>query len=70
MDPYEGMYVAKANGMLQAVNTLDGKVIASANISNVRGFGLNQKQASEDALTRAAAEVVESFVRRLASAVR
>jgi len=59
---HEGLYVAAASGSLKAIDTQTGRTIALEQISEVRGFGLTQKQADLDSLKKAGEGISLSFI--------
>jgi hypothetical protein len=65
LDPYQGLFVAVANGTIKAVDSDSGLTVAWESISDVRGFGNTQEQAARNALKNAGEKVSESFIKRL-----
>ncbi|MFY9554019.1 MAG: caspase family protein [Blastocatellia bacterium] len=66
LDPYQGLFVAVANGTIKAVDSDSGLAVARESISNVRGFGNTQDQAARNALKNAGENISESFVKQVA----
>jgi Caspase domain len=64
-EPYQGLFVAEANGMLKAVDLKSGLVVATENISQLRGFGNTPEQAAGAALKNAAEQIAESMVKQI-----
>ena len=62
LEPYEELYSAVAKGHLKAVSTKDGKSVAFENISNIKGFGNSQEQASANALEKASQSISNTFI--------
>jgi hypothetical protein len=65
LDPYQGLFVAVANGTIKAVDSETGLTVARESISDVRGFGNTQEQAARNALKNVSARVSESFIKQV-----
>jgi hypothetical protein len=63
----QGMKIFQANGVIKAVSLTTGLSLGVESFQDVRGFGLTDKQAAENATHAAVTKVAESIVRDILS---
>jgi uncharacterized caspase-like protein len=68
--PFNGLFVAVAEGSLKAIDADTGRTLAVENISGARGFGNTQRQADDSALAAACEKISAAFVEQLAPSAR
>src|SRR5262245_51249871 len=69
-EPYQELHVAEANGILKAIDVKSGRVVATENISQLRGFGNTRDQAADNALKNAAEQAAESLIKQILAGAR
>ncbi|MGC9027719.1 MAG: LPP20 family lipoprotein [bacterium] len=65
LSSYGGIHVFTASGNIKATSPQTGNVIAEESVSNVRGFGITDDRARNDAIQNAMKKMAESFVNKL-----
>ena len=65
LDSYQELHAAEANGILKAIDLKSGRVVATENISQLRGFGNTRDQAARNALKNAADQAAESLIKQI-----
>jgi hypothetical protein len=63
---YGGMHVSIATISLKAFDLTQGKIVAAENITEAKGFGINQTQARRNALREAGQNIPETFINKVA----
>jgi hypothetical protein len=70
LEPFQNLFAASAQGSLKAIDISTGQLIASEDLSGIRGFGNSQEQANANALNNAAQKASEKFVSRIVNQIR
>src|SRR5262249_55393428 len=65
IEPYQGMYTMEANGVVKAIDISNGRTLVVENISQARGYGLTQTQASGSVFKTTGEQLADSFVKKL-----